>query len=239
MEHFDYLIADDYRNSLPCSRTKHCQQLMESRYPRDELSFDAGRLMVHVSPSTLTSDVIGDEDFLALDDDKTDMSTGSIASLWCGRNDFALETLLRSALTKSKRIAERSQEQPMEHSIATLQQDRSRLSQASSQTTTKSEVLQILALSDVSYVVPPNQPIGSNPGVSSRGTEIEIESQEPQQNLYCRHIFATKEVDKAIDYCEPFVSQHEGVHYAAVQHRGFSMFDVETSIETSEEVKAP
>ena len=55
--------------------------------------------------------------------------------------------------------------------------------------------MQTLALSDVPYVVPPKQPIGSNPGVSSRGTDIEKieiesqDSQDSQQNLYCRHIF--------------------------------------------------
>ena len=111
-------------------------------------------MRVHVPSRTLTSNVIGNEDFLALDDDKTDMSTGSTAPLWCGGTDFALETLLRPALTKSKRMAERSQEHP----ITTLQKDRSRLSQADSRAKAKSTVLPTPALSDVplsSYATPP------------------------------------------------------------------------------------
>ena len=146
-----------------------------------------------------TSDVIVDQDFRALDDDRVDPHTKSEIAPWRGRTTFKLKPLTGQALVKAKKAAEKFQASP----ATTLQRDRFRLSQAKSfakakaKTVPKAKPVPKPALSDVpsSSQAPPAPPIVSNPGVPSRGTEVQI---EPPQTIDRKHMVTTKEGEKVI-----------------------------------------
>ena len=107
---------------------------------------------------------------------------------------FKLKPLTGQALVKAKKAAEKFQAAP----ATTLQKDRFRLSQAKSFAKAKAKAIPKPALSDApssSHQAPPAQPIVSNPGVSSRGTEMQI---EPPQKIDRKHMVTTKEGEKVI-----------------------------------------
>ncbi len=176
---------------------------MGFRYLRGELPVDANRLTGHRQTERFftdgTSDVIVDEDFRAVDDDRVDPHTKLDIAPWRGRTTFKLKPLTGQALVKAKKAAEKFQASP----ATTLQKDRFRLSQAKSfakakaKAVPKAKTVPKPALSDVpsSSQAPPAQPIVSNPGVSSRGTEVQI---EPPQTIDRKHMVTTKEGEKVI-----------------------------------------
>ena len=177
---------------------KQRQNLMGFRYLRGELPVDANRLTGHRETERFfadgTSDVIVDQDFRSLDDDRVDPHTKSEIAPWRGRTAFKLKPLTGQALVKAKKAAEKFQAAP----ATTLQKDRFRLSQAKSFAKAKAKAVPKPALSDApssSHQAPPAQPIVSNPGVSSRGTETQI---EPPQKIDRKHTVTTKEGEKVI-----------------------------------------
>ena len=189
----DFWIVNEDKCVLVRHHVKQRQNLMGFRYLRGELPVDANRLTGHRQTERFftdgTSDVIVDEDFRAVDDDRVDPHTKSDIAPWRGRTTFKLKPLTGQALVKAKKAAEKFQASP----TTTLQRDRFRLSQAKS----FAKAMPKPALSDVpsSSQAPPAQPIVSNPGVSSRGTEVQI---EPPQTIDRKHMVTTKEGEKVI-----------------------------------------
>ena len=194
----DYWVVNEDKCVLVRHHVKQRQNLMGFRYLRGELPVDANRLTGHRETERFfadgTSDVIVDQDFRALDDDRVDPHTKSEIAPWRGRTAFKLKPLTGQALVKAKKAAEKFQAAP----ATTLQKDRFRLSQAKSFAKAKAKAIPKPALSDVpssSHEAPPAQPIVSNPGVSSRGTEMQI---EPPQKIDRKHMVTTKEGEKVI-----------------------------------------
>ena len=193
----DFWIVNEDKCVLVRHHVKQRQNLMGFRYLRGELPVDANRLTGHRQTERFftdgTSDVIVDEDFRAVDDDRVDPHTKSDIAPWRGRTTFKLKPLTGQALVKAKKAAEKFQASP----ATTLQRDRFRLSQAKSFAKAKAKAVPKPALSDVpsSSQAPPAPPIVSNPGVSSRGTEVQI---EPPQTIDRKHMVTTKEGEKVI-----------------------------------------
>ena len=162
----DYWIVNEDKCLLVRHHVKQCQNLMGFRYLRGELPVDAKRLtgIVKRRDSLLmgTSDVIVDQDFRALDDDRVDPHTKSEIAPWRGRTAFKLKPLTGQALVKAKKAAEKFQAAP----ATALQKDRFRLSQAKSFAKAKAKGVPKPALSDASsssYQAPPAQPVVSDP----------------------------------------------------------------------------
>ena len=194
----DYWIVNEDKCVLVRHHVKQRQNLMGFRYLRGELPVDAKRLTGHRETERLfadgTSDFIVDQDFRALDDDRVDPHTKSEIAPWRGRTTFKLKPLTGQALVKAKKAAEKFQAAP----ATALQKDRFRLSQAKSFAKAKTQAVPKPALSDApssSHQAPPAQPVVSDPGVSSRGTEAQI---EPPQKIDRKHMVTTKEGEKVI-----------------------------------------
>ena len=198
----DYWIVNEDKSLLIRHHVKQRQNLMGFRYLRGELPVAEKRLTGHRTTERFfldgSSDVIVDEDFRVTDDDKVESAKRLHTTPWRGRTTFKLTPLQGRALATAKKAAEKFQEPPTD----ALQKNRFRLSQAKSQAKATAKALPAPALSDVpssSHRAPPAQPIVSDPRVSSRGTEMEIEpTTQPATKLDRQHIVTTKNNEKQI-----------------------------------------
>ena len=181
----DYWVVNEDSFLLIRHHVKPRQTFMGLRYVRGNLPVAENRLTGwrqterHFTDGT--SDIEADEDFRLRDDDKV-VPTEQPTQSWRGRTIFRLKPLTGKALEKAKIAAQKFQQAPAK----TRQKDRFRLASDDPSSDLPP------ALTDnppSSSRDPPAQPIVSDPGVSSRGTEKRIDRQ---------HIVTTKEGEKLI-----------------------------------------